>query len=103
MSKSADYFWTMELTSTAMTQTLAEVSSAMAGKRADVNIIDTSGDSLLCRVLRQRRDDLVVLLLGLQADANLEVPSLDSGSVLMLTIQNGPRDFVIDSLQGTLL
>lgn len=70
----------------------SEVASIMAGKKADLNIIDAAGDSLLCRALRQRRDDVVVLLLGLQADANLRVPSLDEGPVLHLTITHGPRD-----------
>lgn len=70
----------------------AEIVSAMVSKRANLNVIDCNGDSLLCRALRHRREDVVLLLLGMEADANLVVPSLDEGSVLTYTISNGPRE-----------
>merc|ERR1739848_7132 len=70
-----------------------EVCSLMVTQGADTNIIDVAGDSLLCRALRRRDDNVVFVLLGLGADADPPVPSLDGASVLSLAITQGQVDF----------
>jgi len=69
-----------------------DVCCIMAGRKADVNIIDTNGDTLLYRAVRQKCEEVVVLLLTLGADVNFAVPSLKGGPVLLLAVEQGQRD-----------
>merc|ERR1719401_1906260 len=69
-----------------------EMCSIMVERKADVNIVDKQGDTLLARAVRSRRKDVLVTLLSLGADRDFPVPSLAGGAVLAQAVSLGERD-----------
>jgi len=71
-----------------------ELSRGMVELRADPNLADLSGETLLSRAIRHRRKDLVLLLLGLGADKDFPVPTLGGGTALLQAIKERDHDLV---------
>eukprot|EP00747_Dinoflagellata_sp_TGD_P031229 gnl/TRDRNA2_/TRDRNA2_135145_c0_seq1.p1 gnl/TRDRNA2_/TRDRNA2_135145_c0~~gnl/TRDRNA2_/TRDRNA2_135145_c0_seq1.p1 ORF type:complete len:451 (-),score=87.10 gnl/TRDRNA2_/TRDRNA2_135145_c0_seq1:54-1283(-) len=69
-----------------------EMCSILVERDADVNSIDSQGDSLLCRTIRRRRKDVLITLLDLGANRDLGVPALNSGTALQLAAELGLRE-----------
>jgi len=72
-----------------------DLCSLMVKHAADVDVIDSTGDSLLVKAVRRRRPDIVSMLLDLGAACNLPVPSLRCGTALLLAAGTGCRDICV--------
>lgn len=73
----------------------SELSRRMVSEcKANPNVADAAGETLLARVVRFRRQDLVYLLLGFGAQIDFPVPCLDGGTALLKALKEADADLV---------